>query len=99
MVEMAPDHPITRHISVAYWKGGDEAIEEAIYDPSGVEKIIAWGGFDSVKHITRYLTTGIDLITQDPKPSGTIIGNETFADEATLRHVAKHLSLEIVPQK
>src|SRR3546814_7779333 len=89
MVEMAPDHPITRHISVAYWKGGDEAIEEAIYDPRGVEKIIAWGGFDSVKHITRYLQPGIDLITQDPKLSGTIIGKEAFADEATLRHVAK----------
>jgi len=41
MVEMAPDHPITRHISVAYWKGGDAAVEAAIYDPRGIEKIVA----------------------------------------------------------
>ncbi len=98
MVEMAPDHPITRHISVAYWKGGDEAVERAIYDPRGVEKIIAWGGFDSVKHITRYLQPGIDLITQDPKMSGTIIGRQAFADEATLRSVARRLALDIGAQ-
>jgi len=98
MVEMTPDHPLTKHISVAYWKGGDEATEEAIYDPRGVEKIIAWGGFDSVKHISRYLQPGIDLITQDPKLSGTIIGREAFADEATLRSVAKRLALDVGAQ-
>ncbi|WP_068078327.1 acyl-CoA reductase [Novosphingobium lentum] len=98
MVEMAPDHPITRHISVAYWKGGDDAVERAIYDPRGVEKIIAWGGFASVKHITKYLQPGIDLITQDPKMSGTIIGREAFADDATLRSVARRLALDVGAQ-
>src|SRR3546814_15206659 len=39
-----------------------------------------------------------DLITQDPKLSGTIIGKEAFADEATLRHVAKRLALDIGAQ-
>ncbi|MBW8786064.1 MAG: long-chain-fatty-acyl-CoA reductase, partial [Novosphingobium sp.] len=24
LIELAPDHPITKHIAVAYWKGGDE---------------------------------------------------------------------------
>ena len=95
LIDLAPDHPITRHLSVAYWKGGDERIESRIYDPRNVEKIIAWGGFDSIKHITRYLQPGIDLITQDPKLSGTIIGREAFADEKTLRHVAKRLALDI----
>ncbi len=98
MVEMAPDHPITRHISVAYWKGGDDTVERAIYDPRGVEKIIAWGGFASVKHITKYLQPGIDLITQDPKMSGTIIGKEAFADDATLRSVARRLALDVGAQ-
>jgi hypothetical protein len=98
MAEMAPDHPLTKHISVAYWKGGDERIERALYDPRGVEKIIAWGGFASVKHITRYLQPGIDLITQDPKLSGTIIGREAFADDTTLRSVARRLALDIGAQ-
>lgn len=98
LVEMAPDHPITRHVSVAYWKGGDDVVERAIYDPRGIEKIVAWGGFDSVKHVTRYLQPGIDLITQDPKLSGTIIGREAFADDTTLEHVARRLALDIGAQ-
>jgi Acyl-CoA reductase (LuxC) len=95
MIEMAPDHPLTRHFSVAYWKGGDEKVEAAIYDPRRIEKIIAWGGFDSVKHITRYLQPGIDLITLDPKLSGTIIGRQAFDDEETLNSVARRLALDV----
>jgi hypothetical protein len=95
MIDMAPDHPLTKHVSVAYWKGGDENVEQAIYDPRRIEKIIAWGGFNSIKHITRYLQPGIDLITLDPKLSSTIIGEEAFADEATLASVARRLSLDI----
>jgi hypothetical protein len=78
-----------------YWKGGDARVEEAIYDPRKIEKIIAWGGLASVRHITRYLQPGIDLITQDPKLSGTIIGKEAFSDEPTVRQVARRLALDI----
>ncbi len=95
MIDMAPDHPLTRHVSVAYWKGGDENVEQDIYDPRKIEKIVAWGGFNSIKHITRYLQPGIDLITLDPKLSSTIIGREAFADEATLQSVARRLALDI----
>lgn len=98
LIDLAPDHPVTKHLSVAYWKGGDETVEQAIYQPRHIEKIIAWGGFDSIKHITRYLQPGIDLITQDPKLSGTIIGREAFADEAALHNVANRLALDIAAQ-
>lgn len=95
MIDMAPDHPLTRHVSVAYWKGGDERIEATLYDPRRVEKIVAWGGFASIKHITRYLQPGLDLITLDPKHSSTIIGPEAFADERTLLSVARRLAVDI----
>ncbi|WP_340316950.1 acyl-CoA reductase [Rhizorhabdus argentea] len=95
MVEMAPDHPITRHVSVAYWKGGDEAVEERLYRPANVEKIIAWGGLASIRHISKYLQPGIDLITLDPKLSSTIIGREAFVDDATMRSVAELTALDV----
>jgi len=95
MIDMAPTHPLTRHLSVAYWKGGDEGVEQPLYDPRHVEKIVAWGGFTSIKHITRYLQPGIDLITLDPKHSATLIGAEAFADDATLWAVARRLALDI----
>jgi hypothetical protein len=95
MVDMAPDHPVTKHLVAGYWKGGDARVEQALYDPRRIEKIIAWGGFASVRHITQYLQPGIDLITQDPKLSGTIIGKEAFADEAALGQVARRLALDV----
>jgi hypothetical protein len=95
MIEVDPDHPITRHTSVAYWKGGDEKVENAIYTPRNVEKIVAWGGFDSVKHITRYLQPGIDLITLDPKHSGSIIGRQAFASEMTMMDAARRAAWDV----
>ena len=48
MCELDPDHPLTKHLAVAYWKGGDVAVEERLYRPEHVEKIVAWGGLASV---------------------------------------------------
>ena len=95
MIDFAPDHPLTRHVSVAYWKGGDEKIEEHLYNPRRIEKIVAWGGFAGIKHLTRYLQPGLDLITLDPKHSATIIGPEAFASEDTLNSVAARLALDV----
>lgn len=95
MIDMAPDHPITKHLSVAYWKGGDERIEAQLYQPHNIEKLVAWGGLASVKHVTRYIQPGLELISLDPKRSVSIIGREAFANEATLDEVAKRLSTDI----
>lgn len=95
MIEMAPDHPVTKHLSVAYWKGGNDTVEEALYQPRNVEKIVAWGGFASISHIAKYIQPGIDLITLDPKLSSTIIGGETFQNERSMGEAAERLALDI----
>ena len=95
MIKLDPLHPVTRHMSAGYWKGGDESIESQLYHPDRIEKIIAWGGFDSIKHITRYLQPGLDLIAMDPKYSGSIIGRDAFKDEATMREVASRAAIDI----
>jgi hypothetical protein len=95
MIDMAPDHPVTQHFSVAYWKGGSAAFEEKLYQPRNIEKIIAWGGFASVKHVTRYIQPGLELISLDPKRSITIIGKDTFADDATMRDAALRAATDI----
>lgn len=94
MIDMAPDHPLTRHLSVAYWKGGDAEIEGEIYKPQNVEKIVAWGGMSSIKHIAGYIQPGIELVALDPKLSSTIIGEEAFADEETMAAVAGKLAMD-----
>jgi hypothetical protein len=95
MIEMAPDHPITRHLSVAYWKGGDTKVERILYQPRNIEKIIAWGGLASVSHIIQYIQPGIDLITLDPKLSSTIIGREAFVDDTSMAAVAERLAHDV----
>jgi Acyl-CoA reductase (LuxC) len=95
MIDIDRHHPVTRHLSAAYWKGGDETTEARVYTPRNVEKIVAWGGFDSVKHITRYLQPGIDLITLDPKHSASIIGADALADEATVKEVARRAASDV----
>lgn len=95
MAEMEPDHPITRHLSVAYWKGGDTEVEQRLYRPVHVEKIIAWGGFASVTHVLRHLQPGLELISLDPKRSATIIGPEAFESELTIRDVARRAATDI----
>lgn len=95
MIDIDADHPVTRHLSAAYWKGGDEKIESAIFQPRNIEKIVAWGGLASVSHITKYLQPGIDLITLDPKHSGSIIGSEALESDETIEDVAKRAALDI----
>jgi hypothetical protein len=95
MIDMAPDHPLTKHVSVGYWKGGDERIERALYDPRKIEKIVAWGGYSGIQSVTKYLQPGLDLITLDPKLSGTIIGPEAFESAEALKDVAYRLALDI----
>ncbi len=95
MIDMAPDHPITRHLCVAYWKGGDAKIEDALYKPANIEKIVAWGGMASISHIVKYIQPGIELITLDPKLSSTIIGRQAFDSEARMREVARRVALDI----
>jgi hypothetical protein len=93
--ELDPNHPVTRHLSVAYWKGGDTAVEEHLYQPAHIEKIIAWGGFASVTHVLRYVQPGLELISLDPKRSATIIGPEAFADADTHADVARRIATDV----
>lgn len=95
MVDMAPDHPLTRHLSVAYWKGGDERLERQLYQPHNIEKIVAWGGFAALKHVTQYIQPGLELISLDPKRSASIIGKDAFSDEESMREAALRLASDI----
>jgi len=95
MIEMAPDHPITKHFSAGYWKGGDAEVEDELYKPKNIDKIVAWGGLASVQHVVKYVQPGIDLITLDPKLSSSIIGKAAFKDDETMRAVADRLAEDV----
>lgn len=92
LIGIAPDHPVTKHIAVAYWKGGDDYMDSQIIRTSRIDKITAWGGMSSVKHIQKFLTPGIDLTALNPKYSMSMIGRETFANEWAMDEAAVGLA-------
>lgn len=95
MVDLDPDHPLTKHLSVAYWKGGDIAVEQQLYRPEHVEKIVGWGGMAAIRHVTQFLQPGLELVALDPKRSASIVGEQAFADEATMREVAQRIACDV----
>lgn len=95
MIDMAAGHPITRHYSVGYWKGGDEGVEARLYTPRNIEKILAWGGPSSMRQVRKYLVPGLDLIALDPKVSASMIGPEAFTSPETLEYVARQIAKDV----
>jgi hypothetical protein len=83
MVDYAPDHPVTRHLSVLYWRGGDEVVERALYDQRAVDKVVAWGGGSLVESLSRSVGPGVELIVLGPKQSASLIGARALATEAS----------------
>jgi hypothetical protein len=92
---MAPDHPITRHFAVAYWRGGDAAVEDVLYQPQNIDKITAWGGLAGIKHVTKYLQPGLELIALDPKTSISVVGPEALDGEQQMKEAAHRLAIDI----
>jgi len=93
MIEMDANHPVTKHVAVAYWKGGDAAIESQICRTSRIDKITAWGGMASVKHIQKYLSPGLDLIALNPKLSISVVGREALENGDAMQEAAMGVAL------
>src|SRR5262249_23280116 len=93
MIELDSNHPVTKHFSVGYWKGGDESVERKIIRPSRIEKLTAWGGMSSMTHIQKYLVPGIELIAMNPKLSISIVGHEAVEDRKAMEEAALGVAL------
>lgn len=93
MIELDASHPVTKHVAVAYWKGGDEAMERQIVRTTRIDKITAWGGMNSVKHIQKFLQPGIDLIALNPKFSISLIGAEALESEEAMDEAATGIAV------
>jgi hypothetical protein len=95
MIELDASHPVTRHVAVAYWKGGDEAVESQLCRTSRIDKITAWGGMSSVKHIQKFLSPGLDLIALNPKLSMSIVGREALESSEAIDQAAAGVAFAV----
>jgi hypothetical protein len=93
LIDVDASHPVTKHLAVAYWKGGDEYMDQQIVRTSRIDKITAWGGMSSVRHIQKFLTPGIDLTALNPKFSMSVIGKEALESEAAMQEAATGIAV------
>lgn len=88
LAAVAPNHPVTRSFSAAYWRGGDAGIEGMLFRPQFFDKLVAWGGESALRSAKNYIGPGFELVAFDPKTSISMIGREAFASGETLAEVA-----------
>lgn len=88
MASIDPKHPTVQSFSAVYWRGGDAAVESVIFRPQYFDKLVAWGGENTIRHVAKYIGPGFELVAFDPKVSISLIGREAFTDEKTLAGAA-----------
>ncbi|WP_411887028.1 acyl-CoA reductase [Hydrocarboniphaga effusa] len=85
---VAPNHPVSRSFSAAYWRGGDAQVEGMLFRPQFFDKLVAWGGGSTIMNAQKYIGPGFELVAFDPKTSISLIGREAFESDETLAQVA-----------
>lgn len=86
-VAAASDHPLTRHLSLVYWHGGDENVETALFAPGAFDRIVVWGAPDAVTSVqSRALFTKV--VCFNPRYGLSLIGREAFAAPEGVRQAA-----------
>ena len=93
MMDVDPNHPITKHFSVVYWPKDMLEFENELIQPRYFEKIISWGGalggVNSTLNHGNLQASGIDVIALGPKFSISILGSEAFKSYEDIERVAK----------
>jgi hypothetical protein len=77
-VATAPEHSLTRNISVVYWPGGDSIIENQLFSAGAFDRIVVWGSPETVVSVqsqVRFTRT----IYFNPRYGISLIGIEAFA--------------------
>jgi hypothetical protein len=95
MVDVDPDHPVTRHVSALHWRGGDARVEQVALSSPNIDKIVAWGGSAAIEHAASYVGPGVELIALDPKISIALLGTDVVTDPATGAEAARRLAIDV----
>jgi hypothetical protein len=76
----APEHPLTRHASIAYWPGGDDAVESVLLRHGAFERIVVWGSRASVDAVATR-AAGTKTLVFNPRYGVSLIGRAALAPQ------------------
>jgi hypothetical protein len=76
----ASEHPLTRHASVAYWPGGDDAVESVLLRHGAFERIVIWGSRASVDAVAAR-AAGTKTLVFNPRYGVSLLGRAALAPQ------------------
>ncbi|MBL4683925.1 MAG: hypothetical protein JKY37_05005 [Nannocystaceae bacterium] len=82
MAAAAPDHPITRHMSIVYWPGGDTRVEQRLFAPNAFDRIVVWGAPEAVGSV-KQRAVFTKVLAFNPRYSVSFVGPEAFQTDLT----------------
>lgn len=68
-----PSHPLARHTTLAYWRGGDTTVEDVLLAPGAFDRLLLWGSAPAVASVTSR-AGGTDAIVMRPRHALSLIG-------------------------
>jgi Acyl-CoA reductase (LuxC) len=77
-----PDHPISRHTSLVYWKGGDLSFENVLFAPDAFDRVVVWGSPETVRSV-RARATDAKTVFLNPRYGMSLIGAGAFPDRVS----------------
>ena len=96
----ADAHPAARAVldalSLVYWKGGDAAVEEPLFDPAVFDRVVVWGAPDAVERVSALAAGAIRTLTFNPRYGVSLIGREALADDAALDAAARLAAADVL---
>jgi len=91
----APDHPITRHTSVVHWAGGDPRYEQPLFAPGAVDRIVLWGGEETVRTVSAR-AAGTRVLAFGPRFGMSMIGKAGLVDDESIATAARLAAVDVV---
>jgi Acyl-CoA reductase (LuxC) len=72
-----PRHPLARHTSLAYWKGGDRAVEDVLLAANAFDRLVVWGSGTTVEDLVRR-APHLKSVVFRPRYGVSLIGREAL---------------------
>jgi Acyl-CoA reductase (LuxC) len=78
-------HPLTRHTSLVYWKGGDRRMEDVLLAPGAFDRIVIWGSAETMTSVAGRMGS-TRAVYFKPRYGVSLIGSEVLP--GMVEHVA-----------
>jgi hypothetical protein len=83
IARMDPDHPLTRHLSLLYWTGGDRRVEDALLVRGRFDRGVVWGSQATLTDLAPRMAaadSAMRMLLFGPRVGLSLIGRDALTD-------------------